>query len=305
MDIQHLKYALEIHNCGSISKAAQNLFIAQPNLSNAIRDLEKELGITIFKRNPSGITTTDEGLEFLQYARTVVSRFDAMEKRYVKSGENKIKVSISTMRSSVMLHKTINYVNQKQSEGQQISINYRETTNMDALNDIISGVSDFGIIRANSLSSDTFRQLFESNQLTAVPLPSDCYILLMSAKHPLAKADIITVDMLEPYTEVLYADFEASWYPQHSAKHSISKSTPNKNAFYVCDRASSLEAIASIDGAYAWTTTSATPILTMYNFVEKYCSGFTLETREYLVYKQGAQEKKLISDLIMYLNTAN
>lgn len=303
MDIQHLKYALEIHNCGSISKAAQNLFIAQPNLSNAIKDLEKELGITIFKRNPSGVTTTDEGLEFLQYARTVTSRFDAMEKRYAKSREKKLKISISTMRSSVMLHKTINYVNSKQAEGQDISISYRETTNMNALNDIISGVSDFGIIRANSLSSDTFRQLFEANQLTAVPLPSDCYILLMSANHPLAKSDMITVDMLEPYTEVLYADFEASWYPQHSAKHSSAGSFQKKKVFYVNDRASSLEAIASIDGAYAWTTTSATPILTMYNFVEKYCTGFTLETREYLVFKQEATEKKMVSDILLYLNS--
>ena len=301
MDIQHLKYALEIHNCGSISKAAQNLYIAQPNLSNAIKDLEKELGITIFKRNPSGVTTTDEGLEFLQYARTVTSRFDAMEKRYIKSKVNNIKVSISSMRSSVMLHKVVKYVNEKQAD-QQISISYRETTNMNALNDIISGAADFGVIRANSLSSDTFRQLFEANQLTAVPLPSDCYILLMSANHPLAKADNISVDMLEPYTEVLYADFEASWYPQHSYKHNTVSGAPKKNVFYVNDRASSLEAIAAIDGAYAWTTASAPPILTMYNFVEKYCTGFTLETREFLVFKQEATEKKMVSDLLLYLN---
>lgn len=80
MDIQHILYVLEVHNCGSISKAAQNLYVAQPNLSSAIKSIEKELGINIFHRTKKGIIATEEGLEFLQYARSIATRFDAMQK---------------------------------------------------------------------------------------------------------------------------------------------------------------------------------------------------------------------------------
>ena len=74
MKLQQLRYAIEIEKCGSLSKAAKRLFVSQPNLSNAIKDLEIELGISIFKRNNRGVQVTEKGATFLNYARSVLAQ---------------------------------------------------------------------------------------------------------------------------------------------------------------------------------------------------------------------------------------
>ena len=82
MNILHLKYAVEVAKTKSISKAAENLYMGQPNLSRAIKELEESLGITIFDRTPKGITLTPQGEEFLQYARRIISQVDEVEQMY-------------------------------------------------------------------------------------------------------------------------------------------------------------------------------------------------------------------------------
>ena len=79
MNILHLKYAVEIAKTGSLNKAAENLYMGQPNLSRAIRELETSLGITIFERTSRGMIVTADGEEFLQYARRILAQIDEME----------------------------------------------------------------------------------------------------------------------------------------------------------------------------------------------------------------------------------
>jgi DNA-binding transcriptional LysR family regulator len=83
MTLQQLKYFIEVVNCGSINKAAEGLFIAQPSLSNAIKDLETELGLELFTRTPKGITLTQDGVEFMGYARGVAEQSGLLEQRYL------------------------------------------------------------------------------------------------------------------------------------------------------------------------------------------------------------------------------
>ena len=82
MRIQQLHYIIKIVETGSMNEAAKQLFITQPSLSNAVRDLENEMGIEIFIRNPKGITLTRDGMEFLSYARQVVEQTQLLEERY-------------------------------------------------------------------------------------------------------------------------------------------------------------------------------------------------------------------------------
>lgn len=300
MDIQHLLFALEIHNSGSISRAAQNLYVAQPNLSNAIRDLENELGITIFNRTNSGVTTTEEGLEFMQYARSIATRFESLQKRYLDNDKDSV-ISISSMRSSELFKRIINYINGLIGAGRKVNIIYRETSNANVIQDVINNAADIGILRANIENANYYKQVIETNQLIMLPLPTDCYVLLMSNKHPLAKESNITPEMLGPYTEIYYGDIEASWYPGLSKIHDRANEIVSSNILRVYDRSSFLDAVSMITGAYGISTPPAHNILSKYELIEKNYPGHIMESSEYIILKEGSLHNQKISGLLSIL----
>ena len=104
MNIVHLKYAVEIARTKSISKAAENLYMAQPNLSRAVKELEEALGITIFKRTSKGITVTPEGEEFLRYAKRIISQVEEVEAIY-QNGKSRSSAFLSVCRERAILPK--------------------------------------------------------------------------------------------------------------------------------------------------------------------------------------------------------
>ena len=104
MNILYLKYAVEIEKEGSVKKAAQKLFMGQPNLSRAIKELETSLGITIFERSAKGMTVTPEGDEFLRYARKILAQIDEVEKLYTTGRKTKQRFSLSAPRASYVAH---------------------------------------------------------------------------------------------------------------------------------------------------------------------------------------------------------
>lgn len=297
MDIQHILYVLEVHNCGSISKAAQNLYVAQPNLSSAIKSIEKELGINIFHRTKKGIIATEEGLEFLQYARSIATRFDAMQKRYLDRQPDNV-LSISSMRSSVLMKCVTDYINKKLDEGQVVNLSFQEAPNTKVIQDVITNRADIGIIRANHNNINNYTQIINNNLLLMMPLPTDCYILLMSKNHPLAKEREITIEQLDPYPEICYGDFESSWYPQISRIHKPESELGMYNIVRVYDRASFIDAITKIHGAYSLTTTSSHEVLMKNGLIEKKCPGHILESREFIIIKESSLHDHKISSLL-------
>lgn len=161
------------------------------------------------------------------------------------------------MRSSVLTKRIVNYVNDLIDAGKTVNVEFRETDNENVIQDVVNNKADIGIIRANNENISYFRKLCETNQFVLLPLPADCYILLMSNTHPLANEADITEEMLKPYIEVVYGDIEKSWYPKISRIHSGTNSTSQSNMFYVYDRASFFDAISSLKGAFSITTSAA------------------------------------------------
>jgi DNA-binding transcriptional LysR family regulator len=101
MNTQLLKYALEVERTGSITQAADNLFMAQPNLSKAIKELEDTLGIEIFKRTSKGMVPTEKGAEFLMYARNIVAQINEMESLYISRNEAKQRFNIVIQEAAI------------------------------------------------------------------------------------------------------------------------------------------------------------------------------------------------------------
>ncbi|MGN0593592.1 MAG: LysR family transcriptional regulator, partial [Hominimerdicola sp.] len=125
MTLQQMKYVIEIVRCGSITEAAKRLFISQPSLSNAVKDIEKETGIEIFKRTVRGITLTTEGTEFLSYARQVVEQAELMEQRYLNKKPSKQLCSVSTQHYAFAVNAFVNVISQLDSDEYEFTL--RET----------------------------------------------------------------------------------------------------------------------------------------------------------------------------------
>lgn len=301
MNIQHLIYVLEVNNCGSISKAAQNLFMAQPNLSNAIKDLEREIGIVIFNRTSKGVETTPEGLEFLRHANEIVSRFNALEHFYRKQKPNIIRLSITTMRSSNICTKLIHYLNNINTKERSFRIQFKEATNFDAINDVVSDQADIGVIRSNSTNFNYFYQLAKSKQCALVPLPAESYSVLMSANHPLAKVEFLNPNMLKPYIEVIHGDFETPMYPYSEVYTSELAEEHSIKLVLVYDRGTLLDMVRNVWGAYTWTTSTHPNTLKINNVVEKKCENYNIDGREAIIYKKTTPLNQDMLCVIDYL----
>ena len=171
MNISHLKYAVEVAKTRSISKAAENLYMGQPNLSRAIKDLEESVGIVIFKRTPKGMTVTPDGEIFLQYAGRILSRVAEME-RYYESGKNPTQsFSVCVPRASYIAHAFAAF-SKTVSADAPMELYYKETNSLKAITKVTSDEYNLGIIRYQAVFDHYFRGLFEESTWTTRPLPS-------------------------------------------------------------------------------------------------------------------------------------
>ena len=203
MTRQQLICALEVGRAGSINRAAQNLFMAQPNLSSTIRELEAEIGITLFKRSSQGVEVTHAGEQFLRQAADIVAQFDALESAY-HSRDDSVSLSVTTARSSAISDRIARYLNDFAESGVPFRARICEATNMQVIEDVAAGNADIGILKPNYMTADYYLHTAQLRGLTAVKLRPQPYVLLLSGSHPLAGAAHIMPEQLVPYTEVVH-----------------------------------------------------------------------------------------------------
>ena len=142
MTLQQLHYVITISETGSMNSAAELLYVAQPSLTGAIKELEKELGITIFHRSGRGVSLTNEGLEFITYARQVYYQYETLMGKYGKSGKRKKKFGVSAQHYSVEGKSFVEAV--RQDDGEEYGVAMRETTTKDVIDDVITSKSEIG-----------------------------------------------------------------------------------------------------------------------------------------------------------------
>lgn len=197
MTIQQLRYVAVICDAGSLNKASERLYIAQPSLTNAVRELEKELGIVLFNRSGRGVTPTNDGLEFIRYAREVLAQYDNLLERYVNGGALKKKFGISTQHYSFAVKCFVDMVKHFGTDEYEFAI--RETRTRDIIDDVFNGKSEIGILYLNDFNQKPLEKLLRSNGLEFHPL-SECsaYVYLWK-DHPLAKQKSIRFEDLKEY----------------------------------------------------------------------------------------------------------
>lgn len=299
MNILHLKYAVEIAKTKSISRAAENLFMGQPNLSRAIKELEENLNITIFKRNSKGITITPEGEEFLQYAKRIISQVDEVEEIYKNGRKPKQHFSVSVPRASYISYAFAELAKKINTEI-PADIFYKETNSYRTINNVVRGEYNLGIVRYQTTFDKYFKSLFEEKRLNSETISDFKYILLISKKHPLAAKENIQLNDLSDYIEITHADPYVPSLPLIDVKREeLSKHVDKR--IYIFERGSQFRLLETVPTTFMWVSPIPEDLYKKYNLIQKECSDNEKTYKDVLIYRNGYTFSELDSEFITAL----
>ena len=197
MTLAQLRYTIEIAKAGSMNEAAKSLYISQPSLSTAIRELEAETGVEIFRRTNRGIAVTPAGEEFLGYARQVVEQYKLMEAKYIFKEQSRKKFSVSMQHYTFAVNAFVELVKQFGMDEYEFAVH--ETKTYEVIEDVRNFKSEIGILYLNDFNRKVLTKLFAESNLEFWPI-QDCGIYVYLWKgHPLADKKEIALEELEDY----------------------------------------------------------------------------------------------------------
>ncbi|AIQ47106.1 LysR family transcriptional regulator [Paenibacillus sp. FSL R7-0273] len=202
MTLQQLRYAIEIANSGSMNEAAKRLFVSQPSLSNAIKELENELGITIFERTNRGISISAEGVEFLGYARQIIEQTEFMENRYTGKKRSPVYFSVSTQHYAFVVDAFAHLIKERKLAEYNFSL--RETQTFDIIEDVRTLRSELGILYINESNYKVMNKLFSDGNLKFTPLFNTNPHVYVRAAHPLAAKETIVLEDILPFPYITF-----------------------------------------------------------------------------------------------------
>lgn len=203
MTLQQLRYVITVAQKGTISEAAKELFISQPSLTNAIRELEKEMNITIFNRTNKGVAVSTEGEQFLGYARQVLEQANLLESAYKTSVRDKQRFSVSTQHYAFVVNAFVDLIKELPQNEYDFSI--RETQTYEIIDDVATMKSEIGIIYLNAFNEAALTKIIKSKGLCFNELFVAKPHIFVTAEHPLANKESVTMEELADYP---YLSFE-------------------------------------------------------------------------------------------------
>lgn len=300
MNILHLKYAIEIDKYHSINKAAEMLYMSQPNLSRALKELEDNLGISIFKRTSRGMSTTVQGEEFLGYARKILAQIDEVENMYKQGRSQKQKFSVSVPRSSYFSY-AFSQFSKAIKKDRPAEIFYKETNSKRAINNILQADYKLGIIRYKTTYESYFKSMLREKGLVGEVLAEFSYVLIMSRKHPLADKDDIRLCDLHDYIEISHADPYVPSMPFVDIKREELGEYADKRIF-VFERASQFDLLQNVTDTFMWVSPLSKDMLDRFGLVQKRSRDNDKVYRDVLVYSKNYKltelDKRFIEEVI-------
>ena len=192
MTLQQLKYAIAVADTRNITEASKRVFISQPSLTAAIHELEEEMGVTIFNRSNKGVTITNEGDEFLSYARQVLEQANLLEDRYKGNKNGNTIFSVSCQHYSFAVNAFVDVI--RKFGGQSYDFTLRETQTNEILDDISKMKSEIGVLYLSDKNEKVIQKMIQKNNLVFEPLFATPLHVFMSSRNPLAKKEKITLE---------------------------------------------------------------------------------------------------------------
>jgi len=231
MTLQQLKYMITVAEKGSITEAAKELFISQPSLSGAIKEVENEAGITIFNRCRAGVALTTEGMEFLGYARQVVQQMELLESRYIENQPEKQRFCISTQHYTFAINAFVKLL--KEMDPGEFDFTFRETTTEEVIKDVQNRRSEIGILYMNHFNARMILKNLEEAGLEFAELFQSKSYIYVTDTHPLARKKEIKFRDLKPYT---FLSFGKGEYNSNYFSEEILKILEHRRNIKVSDR---------------------------------------------------------------------
>ncbi len=226
-----------------MNEAAKQLFITQPSLSNAVRDLEHEMGIEIFIRNPKGITLTKDGVEFLSYARQILEQTALLEERYKSKNTNRELFSVSAQHYAFVVNAFVSLL--KKTDMTRYELFLRETRTYEIIDDVKNFRSEIGVLFLNSYNRDVLTKMFDDNYLTYTSLFKTRPHIFVSKNNPLAEKTLVTMEDLEEFP---YLSYDQGIHNSFYFSEEILSQIPHKKSIVVSDRATLFNLLIGLDG---------------------------------------------------------
>ena len=214
MKLQQLVYAVRVAECGSITEASRRLYVSQPSITSSLRDLEVEMGITIFERSNRGVVVTEEGETFLGYARQVLEQAELLEERYKGEDRQVPHFSVSCQHYSFAVNAFVDVI--RQFDAARYDFTIREEQTHEIIEDVAHMKSEIGILYLSSRNRDVIEKMLRKNELEFTTLFRAEPHVFLSSSHPLAKCSSVTLDDLRdfPYLSYEQGDFNSFYYSE-------------------------------------------------------------------------------------------
>ena len=243
MRIQQLEYLEKIVEAGSINEAAKRLFLTQPSLSNAVKELENEMGIQIFQRSSGGISLTAEGREFMTYSKQILDQVNLMNERYKNGQQRKQSFSVSAQHYAFVVHAFVELIKSVNANEYQFTL--RETETQNIFNDLAQFKSELGILYTNGFNQKIMQRLFKENNLVFTPLFVAKPHIFVSRYNPLTSKSSVNLSDLEDYPYLSYEQGEVnSFYFSEEILSTLS----HKKSIKVSDRATIFNLMVGLNG---------------------------------------------------------
>jgi DNA-binding transcriptional LysR family regulator len=279
MNIQHLRYAVEVEKTRSITEAAENLYMSQPNLSRGIRELENVLGIALFDRTPKGILPTAQGEEFLHYARSILSQFDEMTEHYARKENASAILRLSVPRASYIAQAFARFANLADPG---LTLDYKETNALRSIRNVAEDGYDLGIVRYQADYEKYFTDTFRVKGLSYRELWTFRYLAMLRVDHPAARKQAVTLADLADSVAIRQGDL---YVPSLSRECCGEVGAPER-CIRLYDRTSQFELIATLPRAYAWVSPVPAEMLSRYRLTLRPCADYPARHKDVLIYRR-------------------
>ena len=285
MDIQHLRYALEVERTKSISKAAEKLFVSQPFLSKAIRELELDIGIDIFNRTSRGVIPTKKGEDFLSRAREIIALVEETESVYKSQKPEEYRFEIVVPIACYIAHAFVEFVKELHST-EEMRVDYHEVSTMTAIEHVLNRESNIGIIRYQTNFEDYYLRYLASKDLEFRPIWQFEYHLVVSKRSPLAEREKLTSADLTDLIEISHGD-PAVPSLSASTMMELKRRDASRREIVVYERQSQFGLLCEIPETYMWASPTPQDVFDTYPLVEKRCEIPDNTYKDVLIYRKG------------------
>lgn len=298
MNLLHMKYALEVAKAGSLGKASEVLLIAAPNISRSVKELEADLGITIFDRTAKGMELTPEGEEFMSFAKEILGQIEQVERFYKDGSPKKQKFSISVPRACYISEAFAEFSKSLTKDAAEIF--YKETNSQRTIHNMLNHDYKLGIIRYAENYDKYFKTMLEEKGFCYELVTEFTYLLIMSAENPLSKKEEITFDDLTDFIEIAHAD---PYVPSMPLSKVVKEELPDNidRRIFIFERASQFDLLSKNHDTFMWVSPAPKSLLERYDLVQKKCVDNKKVYKDVLIYKDGYKltelDRRFITEL--------